>query len=513
MVSPKKRMSGGGLVSPRVSGKLGVSFAVVLSIAILAIAVFRLQYPPNKLSRSTETTQRTSSLSVAPHSLVQLPYLLSVEERVLKALSKRNGRQAIDKPAEEPMSDFRASKFFLSPGRPLYSSMGDFEFRHWKEDGSSPQTWIQYWKQSQEITLNRDTVESTKRIVCHVQRGYGTIQKWQHYMQLLFPCYSMLLRFPNAQERIVALHPTQAIDPDTKKTSSEQTWSGWVTKLNEYYQLDGIQFADDPQQFLKNKNKTNDLIAFAGLNNIGEGRPDPEGEGPFDNSYYFMGIGDIHRLQKVVLGEMNQYQWGPSLLGNDNHNSISSTKAISNSSGIDMTSPLGEHERLRLVVLNREGAPTRFWKEAKTTHEKLKSEWGDILDVVYTPSYDALTFEEQALNMHTTDVIVMPHGAQMTNSVFLRPCSVVLELLPRYFYSPRKGVLVLETGSIHYTGYKFDGSPVSETDEPDWKDGNKLPVMHTSPQSILFAMPDLLSEAITCRKQWLLEHSATHASE
>uniref|UniRef100_A0A7S2YSK8 Glycosyltransferase 61 catalytic domain-containing protein n=1 Tax=Entomoneis paludosa TaxID=265537 RepID=A0A7S2YSK8_9STRA len=67
-----------------------------------------------------------------------------------------------------------------------------------------------------------------------------------------------------------------------------------------------------------------------------------------------------------------------------------------------------------------------------------------------------MTFEEQALHMHTTDVIVMPHGAQMTNSVFLRPCSVVLELLPRYFYSPRKGVLVLETGSIHYTG-TFDG--------------------------------------------------------
>ena len=44
-------------------------------------------------------------------------------------------------------------------------------------------------------------------------------------------------------------------------------------------------------------------------------------------------------------------------------------------------------------------------------------------------------------------------GAQLTNVVFVRPCTVVYELFPRRFYYPKKGPLAMEAGGIAFDGY------------------------------------------------------------
>jgi len=33
-------------------------------------------------------------------------------------------------------------------------------------------------------------------------------------------------------------------------------------------------------------------------------------------------------------------------------------------------------------------------------------------------------------------VIISPHGAQLTNLIFARPCTVVVELYPRHYFMP-----------------------------------------------------------------------------
>ena len=43
-------------------------------------------------------------------------------------------------------------------------------------------------------------------------------------------------------------------------------------------------------------------------------------------------------------------------------------------------------------------------------------------------------------------------GAQLTNGVFVRPCTVVYELFPRRVYYPKKGPLVMEAGGIAFDG-------------------------------------------------------------
>ena len=104
--------------------------------------------------------------------------------------------------------------------------------------------------------------------------------------------------------------------------------------------------------------------------------------------------------------------------------------------------------------------------------------------------------------MHNADVLITPHGAQLTNAVFLRPCTVVLEILPDSFYHPKKAPLVMEVGGIHYTGYRFEGSPRAETTLNDTGRYRDVEFLNASAQSIVFAMPDLLQDALSCRKQW-----------
>jgi hypothetical protein len=122
--------------------------------------------------------------------------------------------------------------------------------------------------------------------------------------------------------------------------------------------------------------------------------------------------------------------------------------------------------------------------------------------------------------MHNHDIIVSPHGAQLTNGVFVRPCTAVLELFARRYYYPKKGPLIMEAGGIAYDGYHFDGSPVSETPAftkagglegkraADKRKKLRTVSIRTSPGSILWALPEILHEVISCRKKWMLRESA-----
>ena len=98
---------------------------------------------------------------------------------------------------------------------------------------------------------------------------------------------------------------------------------------------------------------------------------------------------------------------------------------------------------------------------------------------------------EQALWVHAHDIIVAPHGAGLSNVVFARPCTVVLELYPKHFYLPGFYLpLVSDSGGLPYTGYWTRLSPAEAKSERARRGYRGRPI-DASAASIAREMPRL----------------------
>ena len=77
-------------------------------------------------------------------------------------------------------------------------------------------------------------------------------------------------------------------------------------------------------------------------------------------------------------------------------------------------------------------------------------------NVHYMKSFDGLSFVDQIKYMNQIDILIGPHGAQLTSIAFMSECSGILELFPEGYYIPEYfGTLARSTGHYHtsyYTG-------------------------------------------------------------
>lgn len=65
--------------------------------------------------------------------------------------------------------------------------------------------------------------------------------------------------------------------------------------------------------------------------------------------------------------------------------------------------------------------------------------------------FEKKTFHQQARLMRNADIVITIHGAAMTNIVFLKPCSIVIEVFPWVYHSPDYyGGLAKRAGLLHY---------------------------------------------------------------
>jgi hypothetical protein len=65
-------------------------------------------------------------------------------------------------------------------------------------------------------------------------------------------------------------------------------------------------------------------------------------------------------------------------------------------------------------------------------------------------SFDGWSFADQVLFMNSVDVIISPHGAQLTSIPFLPPCASILELFPQGYHPPYYfGTLAAASGITH----------------------------------------------------------------
>ena len=103
----------------------------------------------------------------------------------------------------------------------------------------------------------------------------------------------------------------------------------------------------------------------------------------------------------------------------------------------------------RIRILNRR--KTRSIRNVEDVSQYLESHLGLPVSIFY---FEKATFSQQVNWISTADILVSPHGAQLTTLSVLPPCASVLELFPVGYYTPKFfGSLAAASLHDHYTAY------------------------------------------------------------
>ena len=229
-----------------------------------------------------------------------------LEAHVLQARRNSSLYGPVPSRSAPPMDDYRATRLDLSPGRALYASLSEFQFRRYTPLRVSPAGEVNMksardWGRSRAVSppSHRDCVEA---IVCHVDRAYKNIHDWQHFVrprppptpppppsgpslatydrrsttarspppqvQLAFPCWSLFERYPRAAHYL-DIHPTRFKRVAGSGGDMVSTWNPWIAALNAQYSRAGVRFLSEPNQARDATHLRNFLWA--------EVRPSPHG--------------------------------------------------------------------------------------------------------------------------------------------------------------------------------------------------------------------------------------------
>merc|ERR1719356_1480584 len=78
--------------------------------------------------------------------------------------------------------------------------------------------------------------------------------------------------------------------------------------------------------------------------------------------------------------------------------------------------------------------------------------------------FDDSSPEYQAEWVNKQDIIVSPHGAQLTNLIWARRCTGVMELFPQNYYIPGFfGALASVVGGVAFAGYPEGRNAADDT--------------------------------------------------
>jgi len=120
----------------------------------------------------------------------------------------------------------------------------------------------------------------------------------------------------------------------------------------------------------------------------------------------------------------------------------------------------GESSQLRIGVLDRKA--TRHWVESSAFIEATQRLFSN--SVVEEKYLDDASPRDQAEWVHKQDVIVSPHGAQLTNLIWARRCTGIIELFPQGYYIPGFfGALASVIGGVAFAGYPQGRNPAEDT--------------------------------------------------
>jgi hypothetical protein len=108
---------------------------------------------------------------------------------------------------------------------------------------------------------------------------------------------------------------------------------------------------------------------------------------------------------------------------------------------------------------------TNFQEVVAALKTALSPSEGNFL---YLESFDGMSFEQQFDWMANIDILIGPHGAQVTNAAFIPHCGSILEFFPKGYFVPHFfGTLARSTGHYYFSMYTGD----FETMEQDLRMG------------------------------------------
>lgn len=96
--------------------------------------------------------------------------------------------------------------------------------------------------------------------------------------------------------------------------------------------------------------------------------------------------------------------------------------------------------------------------------EFIAAHFSELFDASITVKYfEKATFQEQMEFMANTDILISPHGAQLTSLIVMPECASVLELFPVSYYLPWfYGSLADASAVRHYSAYAGNRDPVAD---------------------------------------------------
>ena len=117
-------------------------------------------------------------------------------------------------------------------------------------------------------------------------------------------------------------------------------------------------------------------------------------------------------------------------------------------------------------IIDREPNSTRTIVNVKKLQKYLRKLTSHPVQI-YT--FENRTFKQQIEKMAQTDILVTPHGAQLSSLSFMPPCGGVFEIFPEGYYLPYfYGPLAATSGIRH--AYVYNGADVKK----EWYKGNKI---------------------------------------
>ena len=133
------------------------------------------------------------------------------------------------------------------------------------------------------------------------------------------------------------------------------------------------------------------------------------------------------------------------------------------------------------------------------------------LNVRYVPSFNRLALREQAYIMHHSDIIYSPHGAQLSNLMFIRPCTAVVEFFPRTLYLQFFQAMVVSVRGLSFEGYPSAATTNftdKVTDTLLTINSSELQILakskdvNATPSFFIMTLPQIMHESILCRKYY-----------
>lgn len=337
-------------------------------------------------------------------------------------------------------SSFFASYYWREGGAisPLLWRLDD-EISHGREPpptmSASPWTWI---ASSRSTQGNNSVATATNfcQVFCRFPDDSFSLNHFPHFLQQAYPCWSLLQSFVGSAKHFYFVFNN---DVNLRKVAYIQSFLEIIAKRSN----------------LHITSLTVDRVTNS--NSVGRRLPrNTNGCGPNDVSvaavkavqdsgwnapvrYFRNETKDFENLQKAVLG--NDFRIGPSCLSAVVPSTVSSSSSI------------------HILILDRKGS-TRDWAFSRHAKRMLEQQQyiGEknatvIVVVNYVESFSEMTLIQQAKAFHSADIVISPHGAQLANLAYIRPCTVVVELFPPGFYLQFFQSLVVAAGGISYEGY------------------------------------------------------------